>query len=56
MSNGLATLVYQSCVQDPCKIGLVILFMDSAEFWLELYYEFMDMMPFDISFLMEEEE
>jgi hypothetical protein len=51
----ITTLVYQSVIQDPCKIGLVILFMDSAEFWLELYYEFMEFLPFDISFMMEEE-
>ena len=50
----ISTLIYQSVIQDPCKIGLVILFMDSAEFWLELYYEFMEYLPFDISFMMEE--
>lgn len=33
----ISTLAYQSIIQDPLKIGLVILFMDSAEFWLELY-------------------
>ena len=33
---------------------MVVLFADAAEFWLELYYEFMEYMPFDISFMMEE--
>ena len=50
----ITTTGYQAMVQDPLKIGLVVLFADAAEFWLELYYEFMEFMPFDISFLMEE--
>jgi hypothetical protein len=50
----ITTTGYQAIVQDPMKIGLVVLFADAAEFWLELYYEFMEFMPFDIAFLMEE--
>ena len=50
----ITTTGYQALVQDPVKIALVVLFADAAEFWLELYYEFLEFMPFDISFLMEE--
>ena len=50
----ITTTGYQACIQDPAKIGMVVLFADAAEFWLELYYEFMEYMPFDISFMMEE--
>ena len=50
----ITTTSYQAIVQDPMKIGLVVLFADAAEFWLELYYEFMEFMPFDVGFLMEE--
>lgn len=50
----IVTTGYQALVQDPVKIGLVVLFADAAEFWLELYYEFLEFMPFDISFVMEE--
>ena len=50
----ITTPGYQASIQDPAKIGMVVLFADAAEFWLELYYEFMEYLPFDISFMMEE--
>lgn len=41
-------LSYEALVQDTFKIGMTVIFSENAEFLVDLYYEFMDFMPFEI--------
>ena len=47
-AQGFGALSYEGIVQDTFKIGIVVLGGDSVEFLVDLYYEFMDFMPFQI--------
>eukprot|EP01052_Picozoa_sp_SAG31_P037393 SAG31_NODE_4822_length_2929_cov_2.447350_1_plen_417_part_00 len=46
--GGYAMLSYEAIVQDTFKIGMTVVFSENAEFLVDLYYEFMDFMPFEI--------
>ena len=46
--SSFAAMGYGGVVQDTFKIFLVVLLSDNADFLIDLYYEFMDFMPFQV--------
>ena len=39
---------FEAFVQDPLKIAIVVILGDQSEYLVDLYYEFMDYMPFQL--------
>eukprot|EP01048_Picozoa_sp_COSAG05_P008308 COSAG05_NODE_626_length_8254_cov_12.820846_9_plen_52_part_00 len=46
--GSLGALGYGGLVQDTFKIWMTVVIGDQAELFVDLYYEFMDFMPFQI--------
>jgi hypothetical protein len=46
--SSFAAMGYGGVIQDTFKIFLMVLLADQAEMLIDIYYEFMDFMPFQI--------